>query len=150
MALLGLGTAGFTAGKAGLLDQGSQDLTRGLSDAVMGGDVAVPDYIKNTLPTMLDAAAYDAPSALGAIGTAYNDTRDAGLQELLKQVATSSPQIAQQLDRAAGTGSWGNAALSQFGDITGMRQNMMQNKLNLNPTQQDKLLSLWTKMRETQ
>ncbi len=145
MSLLGLGVAGFTAGKAGLLDQGSQDLTQGLSDSMMGGSSPeISPTIKASLPTLLG----DAKGTLGeTAGGWLNSGRDAAANMALKQLATSHPQIAQQLDRAAGTGSWGNAALAQFGDMTGMRQNMMQDKLGLNPQQQDKLLKLWTTMR---
>ncbi len=145
MALLGLGAAGFTAGKAGLLDQGSQDLTQGLSDTFMGGaGPEISPTLKSTLPTLLG----DATGVLGqTAGGMLNSGRDALANTALQQLATSNPDMAKQLDRAAGTGSWGNAAMAQVGDMSGMRQRMMQDKLGLNPQQQDKLLQLWTKMR---
>ena len=135
MSLLGLGVAGFTAGKAGLLDQGAKDLTGGLSDATgaMTGQnpqQEVPAGIKQLLPNLLQ-----------------ENVPDAALSPLLQQVPSMYPDAAKQLDQAAGTGSWGNSVMGWLGDMTGQRQKMMQDKLGLNPQQQDRLLKLWASQR---
>lgn len=129
MTLLGLGTAGFSAGMGGLLDQGSKDFTQGVSNAVTGPETQqLPDMVKSHLPKVLQLP-------------------DAALLPMLQQLPSMSPDVAKQLDQAAGVGSWGNSALGWFGDVTGMRQNKMQQALGLNPEQQDRLLRLWTQMR---
>lgn len=134
MALLGLGTAGFTAGKTGLLDQGSQHLTQGLTDAVMGqkpnpGMDAMLKTVKPMLPSMIENAN---PEMMAPV---------------LRQLAAMSPDVANQLDQAAGVGSWGNSILGTLGGWTGMRQQKMQQMLGLNPAQQEKLLDLWRRAR---
>jgi hypothetical protein len=129
MTLLGLGTTGFSAGMGGLLDQGSKDFTQGVSNAVTGPETQqLPDMVKSHLPKVLQLP-------------------DAALLPMLQQLPSMSPDVAKQLDQAAGVGSWGNSALGWFGDVTGMRQNKMQQALGLNPEQQDRLLRLWTQMR---
>lgn len=142
MTLLGLGTAGFSAGMGGLLDRGSQDFTTGLSDAVGGGPQSeIPAWLKSTLPTVLT----DAP-ALGGLGQYLNGGRDSVVTAALQEVA-KNPALARRMDQAAGVGSWGNSALSWLGDMSGLRQQQMQQMLGINPQQQDKLLQLWTQMR---
>lgn len=129
MALLGLGTAGFSAGMGGLLDRGAQDLTQGVSNAVAGPQSPeLPGGVKAMLPQLLKMPDY-------------------ALIPMLQQLETLSPETAKQMDQAAGTGSWGNSVMSWFGDMTGLRQNKMQQSLGLNPEQQDRLLQLWTQMR---
>lgn len=129
MALLGLGTTGFMAGKSGLLDQGSQDFTQGITDAVTGGESPqLPEMVKAQMPRLLSMP-------------------DNILIQSLQQLEHLSPDAAKQLDQAAGVGSWGNSALGWLGDMTGMRQSKMQQSLGLDPQQQDRLLKLWTQMR---
>lgn len=130
MTLLGLGTAGFSAGMGGLLDQGSQDFTQGVSNAVAGPKAQqLPEMVKAHLPKLLQSMP------------------DAAIVPMLQQLPAMAPDVAKQLDQAAGVGSWGNSALSWFGDMTGMRQNKMQQALGLDAGQQDRLLKLWTQMR---
>lgn len=141
MALLGLGTAGFTAGKTGLLDQGSQDLTQGLTNAVTG---------QKTTPTMDAVLKGVKPALPGAIDLAEKHPDTAKF--LLQQLASASPDIARQLDQAAGVGSWGNSAMSMLGNLAlpgrqSYRQQQMQQLLGLDNARQDKLLDIWRRAR---
>lgn len=131
MTLLGVGAAGFTAGKAGLLDQGAQDLTTGLSDAVQGGPTPqVPDAIKRMF------------------GSTFDQLPDGVLNAALGLVPNMSPELARKLDQAAGVGSWGNATMGFLGDVTGARNSQMQQMTGLNPQQQERLLQAWAAKRQ--
>jgi hypothetical protein len=135
MTLLGLGTVGFTAGKAGLLDQGAQDLTQGLTDGAA--------QVTGQAPKGMNI-----PGLTQALPGVIDHIPDAALTTMLRQVPSMSPDIASQLDRAAGSGSWGNSVLGWLGDVSGMRQQQMKDKLGLNPQQQDRVLKLWSQLRD--
>lgn len=135
LGILGLGTAGFAAGHAGLLDQGAQDLTRGVTDAVAGEPQKPQDWMQQTLKKNLPSIMKNTPDML--------------LQPALQTLITD-PKTRQQLDQAAGIGSWGNAALSWGGDMLGARQSQMENQLGIKTPEQDRLLNLWRKIRATQ
>lgn len=140
MGALGLGTAAFMGGQAGLFDQGAMDLTGGLSQATgqmfgpgeSGQQQPINPLLQKGLQGFLSSDLSTSPNAA------------AGLQPMMGMIPEP---IQQQLDMAAGHGSWGNKAMSWLGDITGQRQRLMQDRLGLNPQQQDRLLNLWSQMR---
>lgn len=137
---LGLGTAAFMGGQAGLFDQGAMDLTGGLSQATgqmfgpgeSGQQQPISPLLQKGLQGFLSSDLSTSPNAA------------AGLRPMMGMIPEP---IQQQLDMAAGHGSWGNKAMSWLGDITGQRQRLMQDRLGLNPQQQDRLLNLWSQMR---
>lgn len=130
MSMLGIGAAGYTAANAGLLDQGSKDLAGTIGSTIgqatgQSAPQQTPPGLKEALPGLMDSMPDDA------------------ISPMLSHVQKNYPAYAQQLDRASGRGSWGNAFISWLGDLTGYRQQMMQDQLGLNPQQQDRLLQLW-------
>lgn len=140
---LGLGTAAFMGGQAGLFDQGSMDFTNGLTQA--GSEMTNQLFgagesgqQKSKLNPMLSAGLQ------GMLDPSVPDSVAMGTLQTLRPMM--SPEHVQQLNMASGQGSWGNAAMSWLGDVTGQRQRLMQDRLGLKPPQQDRLLSLWSQM----
>ena len=136
MALLGLGAAAGVAGHEGLLGQGAQDLTQGLTD---GGKQLVGAGGETTI----NPAVTQALSNISVIP-------DAALPTMLGAVPAMSPDLAKQLDRAAGVGSWGNQALSALGGLggdSGLTSQAMQ-KYGIPPDQVPRILASWRQMRK--
>jgi hypothetical protein len=134
MTLLGLGTAAFTAGKGGMLDQGSRDAATGISQAVTGS--GTPEI---------------GPTQQKALGMLLNSP--VGTPEILAKamgpLSKMYPEISTKLDQAAGTGSWGNAAMSWLGDVSG-QTNAGFEKFGITPEQVPKVLEAWRLYRQGQ
>lgn len=143
MSLLGLGAAGLTAANAGMFGgdaqemaggvvQGGKDLAGGVSDLATGSGVTgeVPGYVKTMLQGM-------------------DHVPDAAIKPMLQMYADSNPDVAKQLDRASGHGSWGNSFMSFMGDISGQKDRLMEQKLGLNPEQNKRLLQLWKQIQDS-
>lgn len=143
MSLLGLGAAGLTAANAGMFGgdaqemaggvvQGGKDLAGGVSDLATGSGVTgeVPGYVKTMLQGM-------------------DHVPDAEIKPMLQTYADSNPDVAKQLDRASGHGSWGNSFMSFMGDISGQKDRLMEQKLGLNPEQNKRLLQLWKQIQDS-
>lgn len=157
MSLLGLGAAGFTAAKTGLLDQGSKDWATGMQNSASGAVNSMmgkPNQAQPGKPPVPGQAgqpqAFNMQAMKSVLPTLIDHASPESMMPLMAEAA-KNPEIAQQLDGAAGTGSgftglW-NAGKSFIGDNMGWRQQLMQQKLGLNPAQQDKLLKHWTNYR---
>ena len=141
MSVLGLGGAAYAAANSGVFGEGAKnlrgDVDRGFGDLVSGGGQALglgggPEISPGAEKMMKQFA----PSIMSL--------PPAALKPILSYIRANHPGVTKQLNMASGDGSWGNAALSFLGDISGQRQRMMQDRLGLNPQQQDKLLGLWS------
>jgi len=172
--MLGLGAAGFTAAKTGLLDQGSQDMANSMQTAVMGEPSAAPPATPAAPPA---AASAGAPGMIDQLKTKAVDTWNnakpklqAGAFEAIKPQIPSMidkmpdqpdpttakmllslvpPDAAAELDMAIGHGGAGNAIASFLGDFGNTTQKRMTERLGTTPEQNDKLLRQWAYARKT-
>ena len=137
MGLLGLGGAAFMASNSGMLGQGAQDLTQGLTNKVTG--MFGPGESGEQKPsTMQSISKVGLPLLL--------NSPDAVSTPALRALSKMHPQLASKMDTAIGHGGMGNAFMSLMGDITGQRRKLM-GQYGLNDKQQQELMRRWSLMR---
>lgn len=140
MSLLGAGAAGLAAAHGGMFGEGAKGTAEGV---VQGGK----DLVAGVQGGMNSEPIADWKQK--ALQMVISDTTGIG-QAALGRYADANPDVAKQLDQAAGTGSWGNSALSFIGDISGQKDRIMQERLGLTPEQNQQLLQMWKRYRDSQ
>lgn len=110
LTILGLGGAAFGAANAGLLGQEAQDFTQ----PIRQGGEDLTSGLADTLGGSQPLQKID-PWTAKFMGV----MPDSLLERYLIGRARKDPQLATNLDRAIGHGSWGNSVLSFMGDVTG-------------------------------
>gem|GEM_PF-6262542 len=141
MTVLGLGGAAYAAAGSGVFGEGAKnlrgDVDRGFGDLYEGGKQVVG---------MGPEMSPDAQKTMKFLAPQIMKLPDSWLTPILSNIKANNPELTRQFNMASGEGSWGNAAISYIGDISGQRQRMMKDTLGLQPKAQDRLLGLWSKL----